>query len=127
MRVGSLASAYDPCCYYRIDSDDPENQKCCTKKKCKSCCKSVTAFMFSTIGLVLMVVAYSIGGGFLFQMIEEGKEEDNIRLGRSLVENHTTESLEHLWRITQQLNILYKDNWTAEAKEVLLDYQVCKP
>lgn len=80
--------------------------------------------MFSTIGLVLMVIAYSTAGGFLFQHLEEGQEKQHIKYGRTVVDNSTEESLEELWRITQKLNILYKENWTDEARVVLQNYQV---
>jgi hypothetical protein len=44
------------------------------REKVVSCCKKVAAFLFSHIGLAAMVVAYSIGGGFLFQALEAPHE-----------------------------------------------------
>ena len=71
-----------------------------------------------------MVAAYSIAGGFLFQMIEEGHEKENIKAGRVIVNTSTENHVNELWKITKKLNILYRDNWTAEANIVFNRYQV---
>ena len=101
-----------------------ERDRICTRDKCSNCCKSFAAFLFSTIGLVIMVAAYSIAGGFLFQMIEEGHEKENIKAGRVIVNTSTENHVNELWKITKKLNILYRDNWTAEANIVFNRYQV---
>lgn len=72
-----------------------------------------------------MVAAYSTGGGFLFQMIEEGHERGQIVEGRLFVNLSTKLHIERLWNMTNRLNVLYPENWTAEAKIVLSQYQVC--
>ena len=38
------------------------------RQRLTACCKSAVAFLFSNLGLAAMVVAYSIMGGFLFQV-----------------------------------------------------------
>ena len=38
-------------------------------------------FLFSNLGLVLVVVAYSIGGAFLFQLLEQYIELQNCQQG----------------------------------------------
>ncbi|CAM4767547.1 unnamed protein product, partial [Rotaria magnacalcarata] len=46
-------------------------------ERCKNCCKSFTTFIFSRVGLCLLVVAYAFGGGVIFQFLE-ATEEDNV-------------------------------------------------
>jgi len=43
-------------------------------KKCVGCCKSFIAFLFSTIGLTILLVGYTILGGFIFKSIEHPHE-----------------------------------------------------
>ena len=107
-----------------FSSDDSERGKRCTRAKCKSCCKSFTAFLFSTVGLVILVCAYSAAGGFLFQMIEASHEKQGIVDGRDFVYNVTEKHIIELWNVTRRFNILYEENWTMAAREVMLAYQV---
>lgn len=109
---------------FSIFSEGSAGGKRCTAAKCKSCCKSFTAFLFSTVGLVIVVCAYSAAGGFLFQMIEAGTEQDDVERGRDLVFNLTERYVLDLWDITRRFNILYKENWTMAAREEMIKYQV---
>ncbi|CAH1801168.1 unnamed protein product [Owenia fusiformis] len=88
-------------------------------RQCKTCCKKFTAFLFSHIGLMCLVVAYSIFGGFIFMSLESPQEE--------LVSHgvHKTRKLyvERLWNLTERLNILYKKNWSLMADDVMKDFQ----
>ncbi|XP_013083299.2 TWiK family of potassium channels protein 18-like [Biomphalaria glabrata] len=89
------------------------------KSRCKHCCRKLAAFIFSHIGLCSLVVGYSIMGGFLFQYLEatdEMKERINVLNTRSY-------SVMKLWNMTNDLNILYKENWTAMAEVILLEFQ----
>ncbi|XP_067929023.1 potassium channel subfamily K member 9-like isoform X2 [Watersipora subatra] len=95
----------------------------CTRDKCNVCCKSFAAFLFSTVGLVIMVAAYSVAGGFLFRAIEETYEHQSIEAGRADVQNITDQTVMQLWETTRRLNILYPENWTAEAHIVFTRYQ----
>ena len=51
---------------------EPEPEK---KSAAKNCCKKTLKFLFSHIGLCLMVVAYAIAGGFIFQHLEKPNEK----------------------------------------------------
>lgn len=109
---------------FSASPEDEDGERRCTRAKCKSCCKSFAAFLFSTVGLVILVVGYATAGGFLFQYIEEQQERENIQEARIYVHNSTRRNLDRLWNVTFRLNVLYYDNWTAEAREILLQYQV---
>lgn len=45
------------------------NQKNC--KKSVSIFKTILRFLFSNVGLIFMVIGYTIGGAFLFQLLEK--------------------------------------------------------
>jgi len=53
---------------------------------CGSCCKSCCSLTFSTLGLLILVIAYSIGGGFLFMYIEKENEAELILTSRADVQ-----------------------------------------
>lgn len=91
-----------------------------TSKKCANCCKKTFAFLVSHIGLCSLVVGYSIAGGFIFKELEapfEVKQRNNVAAKRKYF-------VEKLWNVTEELNILYKENWTLTAEEMLTDFQM---
>lgn len=45
--------------------------------------RSFIQFLFSNLGLILIVVAYSVGGAFLFQLLEQYIELQNCQQGNS--------------------------------------------
>ena len=47
------------------------------------------------------------------------QEEHHLRAAKEL-RHHT---VERLWKITEELNILYKDNWTALANREIVKFQ----
>ncbi|XP_054719912.1 potassium channel subfamily K member 18-like [Uloborus diversus] len=89
------------------------------ENKCKTCCKRFTAFMFSHVGLCGLVVGYSILGAFAFRALEapfEGKKVDEVMHKRM-------DTVKRLWAITDQLNVLYKENWTRQVTEEVKRFQ----
>jgi len=49
-------------------------QKPSRMRQCVGCLKSFLAFLFSTIGLTILLVGYTIFGGFIFRIIEAPNE-----------------------------------------------------
>lgn len=47
-----------------------------------NCCKRISKFLFSHIGLVVMVVIYSVAGSFLFQLLEQHEEAKMCQEGK---------------------------------------------
>ncbi|KAH7931818.1 uncharacterized protein LOC119377917 [Rhipicephalus sanguineus] len=99
---GAAASAVAP----------PEN-------RCKSCCRKFTAFLFSHVGLCALVVGYSILGAFAFRALEAPYEVEKA----SQVIAMRRDTVARLWEITDRLNVLYKENWTAAVSHEILDFQ----
>ena len=78
-----------------------ENSRC---TRCISCCKKVTTFFFSNIGLCALVVGYSILGGFIFRELEAANE----LLNKHSVINRRRHHVALLWNMTLEYNILYE-------------------
>jgi hypothetical protein len=88
-------------------------------ERCKNCCKSITTFIFSRVGLCLLVVAYAFGGGVVFQFLEASSEEASI----NKVQQHLNTTVEKLFNHSMNSTVLYRENWTAIARMILEDYQ----
>ncbi|CAF1013598.1 unnamed protein product [Adineta steineri] len=88
-------------------------------ERCKNCCKSFTTFIFSRVGLCLLVVAYAFGGGMVFQFLESDSEEADI----NKVQQHLNITVEKLFEHSMNSSFLYQDNWIPKAREILEDYQ----
>lgn len=88
-------------------------------ERCKTCCKSLTTFVFSRVGLCLLVVAYAFGGGVLFQFIEGPNESQTIER----VQRRLDLTVERLFNHSIQSKVLYESNWTTMARQILEEYQ----
>ncbi|ALC40566.1 CG8713 [Drosophila busckii] len=85
-----------------------------------------TAFMFSNVGIILLVTFYTIGGAFIFQAIEM-YEYEKLKLEkphRFIERNMSGECLTRIWELTAE-NISFYDHqaYRKRVNEVLLDYQ----
>ncbi|XP_064460216.1 TWiK family of potassium channels protein 7-like isoform X1 [Ornithodoros turicata] len=89
------------------------------ENKCKACCKKLTAFLFSHVGLCALVVGYSLLGAFAFKALESPYEVQKASQVRAMRE----ETVARLWAITDRLNVLYKDNWTASVEKEIRHFQ----
>jgi hypothetical protein len=88
-------------------------------ERCKNCCKSLTTFIFSRVGLCLLVAAYAFGGGVVFQFLEAPYEG----LFTESVQQRLNITVEKLFNSSEKSKVLYRSNWTAMAREILEDYQ----
>ena len=111
----------------RLPVKDPTtqtDQKLCTKDNCLSCCKKFTAFMFSRVGLFFVMIGYVAIGGWLFQALEAGNEE-NMRRSMSRELNTT---LYKLWDEILRINAYplpeKKGNFTNFASQELEKFEV---
>ncbi|CAF1321585.1 unnamed protein product [Adineta steineri] len=105
---------------------DPSNtgdQRICTKENCLSCCKKFTAFMFSRVGLFLVMIGYVALGGWLFQALEARNEQD---MRRSMSEKLNS-TLFKLWveilRVNSYPYIDKKGNFTFNATQELEKFE----
>jgi hypothetical protein len=98
----------------------------------RSCCKRVSRILFSHIGLVSMVVIYSVLGGFLFEILEQHNEKSNCEEGSG---NESVTIVQLTSKLTSyiQFNITStndtasgQDNETVAVQKItdwLLDYR----
>ena len=85
------------------------------------CMKKFFVFLLSYVGLTMIVVAYSIMGGFVFVTLEAPNEQD-VRL-KVLAVRH--KYLHDLHNVFANTNVSYRKNSTphADADEILKKFQ----
>ncbi|XP_056633473.1 potassium channel subfamily K member 18 [Diorhabda sublineata] len=90
-------------------------------KKCKEFLRQFIAFLFSNLGIILLVVGYTIAGSFIFMAIE-GKQP--LKMKEEL-KNNRSKYADELWNITYELNkkILDEKEYHKRISEVLEKYQ----
>ncbi|XP_037092491.1 TWiK family of potassium channels protein 7-like [Pollicipes pollicipes] len=90
-----------------------------TSEQVKDCCRAVTAFVFSNVGIIALFLGYAIVGAIVFQKIEgEDKLTPNNRV---IGLRHAT--VQELWDITRALNVMFEGNWTELVDEKILQFQ----
>ncbi|KAH8371637.1 hypothetical protein KR093_008342 [Drosophila rubida] len=93
----------------------------------KDHCRHFTAFMFSNVGIILLVTFYTIGGAFVFQAIEifENEKLKIIKPHRFIERNFSGDCLNRIWELTAE-NISFFDRHAYRKRyvnDVLLEYQ----
>ena len=95
-------------------------------KQFKNICKKFTTFLFSRVGLCLVVVGYVFIGGLIFKSIEGSHEEKERAMNHSLiydVESSTEVLVTEIWNMTKFELIFHEKNYTSKLKARLVDYQ----
>lgn len=91
-------------------------------EKCKDYIRNFLAFMFSNIGIIGLVVGYTVAGAFIFIHIE-GDAEDQLRGTISMQRNTKAD---RIWNITNFTNIFPENEmlWRSSVMRELEEYQV---
>lgn len=103
---------------------------------------------FSTLGLIIVIVSYTVVGGLLFKHLEEGREQDDIEKGRQAADRcrqvsetrftfmqlqfrlrfmvNLQEYAMKLWNITELLDemTLNDSDWGLEVADLLKEFEV---
>ncbi|PSN36001.1 hypothetical protein C0J52_20000 [Blattella germanica] len=107
-----------PCCGLRF---------CCSKPRRRCCCHcgaSVNSSAFTCFGVCVLVLGYTLLGAFTFTALEGGRSGAGPSPGSVVLgEEVRARTVDKLWSITEDLNILYKDNWTRLAAQEVLKFQ----
>ncbi|XP_068630164.1 potassium channel subfamily K member 15-like [Battus philenor] len=97
---------------------------------CCRCAHKRRASPLTCLAVCFLVLTYNLLGGFLFLALEGGLVAEETAVAASKP-NPTqqgggdlrSKTVERLWSITEDLNILYKENWTKLAAKELMDFQ----
>ncbi|XP_025995300.1 potassium channel subfamily K member 18 isoform X2 [Solenopsis invicta] len=110
---------------------------CCS---CSTATSTKTPGLLASLGVCVLVLGYTLLGAFAFMALEGDLKSDSLSEiaaskpdGVSYVlpnlENDSTamelraRTVEKLWSITEDLNVLYKENWTRLAAREVLEFQ----
>lgn len=110
---------------------------CCS---CSTAASTKTPGLLASLGVCVLVLGYTLLGAFAFMALEGGLKSDSLMEvassksdGASYVppnlENDSiatelrARTVEKLWSITEDLNVLYKENWTRLAAREVLEFQ----
>lgn len=117
-----------------------EEPRCCfpgrrvddTRLFCCRCAHKRRASPLTCLAICFLVLTYNLLGGFLFLAIEGNvtteetavaASKPNLSQSQSISNDLRSKTVERLWSITEDLNILYKENWTKLAAKELLEFQ----
>lgn len=130
------------CCYDHKEQFQRDNFFCC----CYVCPGKSSASILATLGVFGLVIGYTLLGAFTFMALEGGNNnfhhetsssssgsgsstsaiaasKTNPKRDTSDVGELRTQTVDRLWSITENLNILYRENWTKLAAEEVLEFQ----
>ncbi|XP_063220306.1 TWiK family of potassium channels protein 18 [Bacillus rossius redtenbacheri] len=88
-------------------------------QKCKDYLRHFVAFMFSNVGIIGLVVSYTIAGAFIFIAIENRKVID----GNVMVMREREILAKHMWKLTYDMNVFNESHWKKTMLSELQNYQ----
>ncbi|KAF7267424.1 hypothetical protein GWI33_019345 [Rhynchophorus ferrugineus] len=120
--------AVNKCCYEHKNLYTKEPSIFCC---CYSCPGPRSTSIVATLGICCLVLGYTIIGAFTFMALEGDLYQDtavaaskaNPHSDNNAINVLRAETVSRLWSITEDLNILYKENWTKLAAEEVLVFQ----
>lgn len=87
--------------------------------KFKDAFRSFVAWVFSNVGICVLVVGYLIIGAIAFKLIEGPEEvKTTYRVGA-----YRKDIVQKLWEITNRYNVLEFEKWKSESEEVVKEFQ----
>jgi len=117
--VGSIRSGSNSTRYRHISQGPPPPPKKSWKKQFADGFRATVAFVFSKVGICVLVIGYLFVGAAMFQQLE-GPEEAMLRFP---VAKYRSKIVKDLWKITEEYNTLHPTNWTDEVTQIMKDYQ----
>lgn len=82
------------------------------------CVLIAVSFLVAQVGLCVLVVAYVVGGAFLFKHIEGDAET----LNKQQIRSHRQACLQDMFNITEQLNVFERVRWIKSVEIRLKRY-----
>ncbi|XP_040566292.1 uncoordinated protein 58 [Lepeophtheirus salmonis] len=109
------------------------------RNKAGKCYEALTSVVFNGMGIFCLLFVYILCGAAVFFSLEGGPNEFSshnrnseetdrggvMSLGVQGESVHVLrqQTVEKLWKITEELNILYKENWTTLANREIIKFQ----
>lgn len=90
-------------------------------QQCKDYLRQFIAFLFSNIGIICLVVGYTIAGAFMFIFIEGAG--GNAKMVIDQVTANRNETVKRLWDLTCCNAYRYEDEWQADVQEHIRSFQ----
>lgn len=109
-----------------VDLSKPESKHRENFRKFRNACIKVTTFLFSRVGLTIMLIGYVQVGGIIFKSIEGAHEQEEKANNRSIVNDVDTESdlLAHeIWNMTKSEVVFHEKNYTSKLKTRLIEFR----
>ena len=106
--------------------------------ECEDVCRKTTMIVFSTIGMTVILLGYLVLGAVTFSTVESKYLTQSPPLVmnsndllatldkevNSYIDTQRELTVRKLWAMTEQMNILYPDNWTRNAAKEILSFQL---
>ncbi|XP_037915874.1 TWiK family of potassium channels protein 7 [Hermetia illucens] len=97
------------------------------------CQRAPKSHCISAIGVLVLVIAYTAMGSILFVSLEGEREDSSVETAVAASKPYPrtdtinpdirSRTVDRLWSITEDLNILYKENWTRLAAQEVQHFQ----
>ncbi|XP_077996517.1 TWiK family of potassium channels protein 7-like [Glandiceps talaboti] len=87
---------------------------------CKKFLRKFFKFIFSNVGLLSLLVGYTVMGAYAFMMLEGGLEEQSEDIN---IENETITFLDGLWNLTE-VGGMQREDWKVMADLMLKNYTI---
>ncbi|XP_042207967.1 uncharacterized protein LOC121856425 isoform X2 [Homarus americanus] len=81
--------------------------------------KNIVKFLISHIGLVSLVIGYTIVGAFTFEWLE-AKHELEVKANMSSVRKKVRDDL---WNVTERMLVLNETEWSNSVRQHLVDFE----
>ena len=103
---------------YRLAPPPPPPPEKPLWRRFKDALRALTAWVFSNVGICVLVIGYLLLGAVMFMELEgpDGAV-------RSHVPDLRRETVGRLWDVTERYNTLHPDSWSKEVTMIIVDYQ----
>ena len=122
--VGSIRSGSASARFRHYSSAPPPcPPKKSWKKRFMDGFRATVAFVFSKVGICVLVIGYLFIGAAMFQQLEGPEERVMLKKQSDDIENYRSNIVKNLWKITEEYNTLHPTNWTDEVTDIMIKYQ----
>ena len=105
-RERELAPRY----YYKL------SEKTSCLDKIKNFIRAFLTFMFTQVGVIVLIASYMVCGAALFQNIEADSQMEQAVKAEKARTNYT----HHIWLVTNEYNVLRPKQWKEKVSDMVL-------